>query len=141
MLLIDDCRAVAVHELGARGLRFDRTCAVWQRARQLPTSLFSESDAHAHVHLSAKCVHYDIARLIRFLEELGDAELRCLVLRSGSHEKVATPLPSGSVHAAEETRRVVADSLDALGARVAMLCERLRPPSKRMRLVDGPDER
>ena len=107
------CGSFAMLILGMRGLSLDCEHALFQgRVASLPTALFSGSD----MPVCASVVRCDIERLVVFMEELSDAELRCIVRTGGSC----------GVSARDELAcGAVLDAVDALSGRLGALCARL----------------
>ena len=116
------CGSFAMQILAMRGLALDCEHALFQgRVASLPTALFSGSN----MPVCALVVRCDIERLLVFMEELSDAELRCIVRTGGAY----------GVSARDELAcGAVLDAVDALSGRLAALCARLSPKvSKRAR--------
>lgn len=107
------CGSFAMQILGIRGLPLDCEHALFRgRVASLPTALFSGSD----MPVCASVVRFDIERLVLFLEELNDAELRCIVRTGGAY----------GISARDELAcGAVLDALDALSGRIGALCARL----------------
>jgi hypothetical protein len=107
------CGSFAVHVLGMRGLPLDFDRPLFRmRVESLPTALFSGSD----MNVCPSVVRCDIERLVRFAEELTDAELRCIIRTDGAF---------GVTERDSCACGSVIDSVDAISGRIAALCARL----------------